>query len=127
MLNWMRKTNNNDADAYTSTIDGMKKVYKKYVRPLEELYRYQEFYSPLLTDRLVHALNFRSSSPLGSPSLPAPSLPLSAPPPVPPSPRTPPLTSPLHLSATVQPGLWNVVRFYFSQIRCIIVFFKYIA
>jgi len=46
----MKKTNNQDADAYTSTIDGMKKVYKKYVRPLEELYRYQDFYSPLLTD-----------------------------------------------------------------------------
>jgi len=50
MLRWMKKSNQNDSDAYTSTIDGMKKVYKKFVRPLEELYRYQEFYSPLLTD-----------------------------------------------------------------------------
>ena len=51
MLKWMNKTKSNDGDAYTSTIDGMKKVYKKFVRPLEEMYRYQEFYSPLLTDR----------------------------------------------------------------------------
>ena len=38
------------AEIFDSVTDGLKQLYRAKVRPIEELYRFGDFYSPLLTD-----------------------------------------------------------------------------
>ena len=38
------------AEIFDCVTDGLKQLYRSKVRPIEELYRFGDFYSPLLTD-----------------------------------------------------------------------------
>ena len=53
MFNWL-KANKDAAEEperiFSSITDGLKKLYKSRIRPVEELHRFGEFHSPLLTD-----------------------------------------------------------------------------
>lgn len=37
-------------EAYTSVIDGIKKIYRNRIRPVEEMYKFGDFHSPMMTD-----------------------------------------------------------------------------
>lgn len=51
MFSWLRGNQKyKEVEVYQGVIDGLKKVYKKKLRPLEETYKYGEFHSPYLTD-----------------------------------------------------------------------------
>eukprot|EP00128_Syssomonas_multiformis_P002049 Colp12_sorted_trinity150504_noHs@23310 len=51
MLKWMQtRKEDKDAELFGSVVDGLKKLYKKHVKPLEEYYKFDSFHSPLLTD-----------------------------------------------------------------------------
>ncbi|KAL1514806.1 hypothetical protein AB1Y20_003892 [Prymnesium parvum] len=39
-----------EAEVFESVTDGLKQIYKSKIRPLEEAYKFGEFYSPVLTD-----------------------------------------------------------------------------
>ena len=46
----MPKKKEQVAEMFDSVTDGLKQLYRAKVRPIEELYRFGDFYSPLLTD-----------------------------------------------------------------------------
>jgi len=46
----MPKKKEQVAEMFESVTDGLKQLYRAKVRPIEELYRFGDFYSPLLTD-----------------------------------------------------------------------------
>lgn len=48
----IKKDNSIDENSniYTSVIDGLKKIYKNKIKPLEELYNFPYFHSPTLND-----------------------------------------------------------------------------
>ena len=46
----MGKKKEQVAEMFDSVTDGLKQLYRAKVRPIEELYRFGDFYSPLLTD-----------------------------------------------------------------------------
>lgn len=51
MFSWLTGTQKHrEAEVYNTVTDGLKKVYKKKLRPLEEHCRYGEFHSPHLSD-----------------------------------------------------------------------------
>ena len=51
MFSWMRgNQKQKEAEVYQDVIDGLKKIYRKKLRPLEETYKYGEFHSPYLCD-----------------------------------------------------------------------------
>lgn len=43
-------TNNNHTAGETKVLEELKRLYRKSIKPLERQYRFQDFYSPLLTD-----------------------------------------------------------------------------
>eukprot|EP00727_Mastigamoeba_balamuthi_P004953 m51a1_g14456 putative eh domain-containing (506) ;mRNA; r:645437-647699 len=47
---WGRKKAELPPEVYPSVLDGIKKIYRENIRPLEEMYRFDEFNSPLLRD-----------------------------------------------------------------------------
>jgi hypothetical protein len=49
-MSWHRKKKQEQQDNYPSVLDGCKGIYAKKVRPLEELYQFEYFHSPLLRD-----------------------------------------------------------------------------
>lgn len=51
MFSWLRGSQKyKEVEVYNNVIDGLKKVYKKKLRPLEEQYKFGEFHSPYLND-----------------------------------------------------------------------------
>ena len=51
MFSWLSgNQRHKEVEVYNSVIDGLKKVYKKKLLPLEELYKFGEFHSPYLND-----------------------------------------------------------------------------
>eukprot|EP00026_Physarum_polycephalum_P006479 Phypoly_transcript_06523.p1 GENE.Phypoly_transcript_06523~~Phypoly_transcript_06523.p1 ORF type:complete len:536 (+),score=79.39 Phypoly_transcript_06523:108-1715(+) len=44
-----------DDQLYTSVIDGLKHLYRQKMKPLEELYKFGDFHSPVLTDADIEA------------------------------------------------------------------------
>lgn len=51
MFSWLRgNEKTREVEVYQNVIDGLKKVYKKKLRPLEETYKFGEFHSPCLND-----------------------------------------------------------------------------
>uniref|UniRef100_A0A8C4QJH2 EH domain containing 1 n=1 Tax=Eptatretus burgeri TaxID=7764 RepID=A0A8C4QJH2_EPTBU len=52
MFSWMNKDGrkSKETDVFQTVVDGMKKLYKKKLLPLEEHYRFHEFHSPALED-----------------------------------------------------------------------------
>ena len=51
MFSWLRGSQRQkEAEVYSTVIDGLKKVYKKKLLPLEETFKYGEFHSPYLND-----------------------------------------------------------------------------
>lgn len=47
---WTRKKKELQADDYPSILDGIKSIYAKKIKPLEEMYKFDQFYSPILRD-----------------------------------------------------------------------------
>jgi hypothetical protein len=47
-----------DPSTYRNIVDGLKTLYKKKIKPLEELYKYDSFHSALLTDTDIEAKPF---------------------------------------------------------------------
>lgn len=51
MSRWGKKKKEDPAaEVYPSVIEGLKKIYATKIKPLEQLYQFDEFYSPLLKD-----------------------------------------------------------------------------
>lgn len=51
MFSWLRgHEKTREVEVYQNVIDGLKKIYKKKLRPLEETYKFGEFHSPYMTD-----------------------------------------------------------------------------
>lgn len=51
MFSWLRgHEKQREAEVYQGVIDGLKKTYRKKLRPLEETYKFGEFHSPYLTE-----------------------------------------------------------------------------
>lgn len=52
MFSWLRKDSKREQhqQVYRSVVDGLKKMYKAKLRPLEEAYKFGEFHSPYLND-----------------------------------------------------------------------------
>lgn len=55
MFSFMRKNETREAETFTSVANGMKKIYKTKLLPLEEAYRFHEFHSPALEDADFHS------------------------------------------------------------------------
>lgn len=47
-----------DPSTYRNIVDGLKTLYKKKIRPIEELYKFDSFHSALLTDTDIEAKPF---------------------------------------------------------------------
>ena len=51
MFSWLRgNEKHREVEVYQNVIDGLKKIYKKKLRPLEETYKFGEFHSPYMSD-----------------------------------------------------------------------------
>ena len=50
MPKYLGKGNKQDANAFENVIDGLKKVYKNKLLPLEQTYKFHDFHSPMLDD-----------------------------------------------------------------------------
>jgi EH domain-containing protein 1 len=51
MSRWSKKKQETkDPEAYPSVLDGIKKIYSSKVKPLEQLYGFDIFHTPLLRD-----------------------------------------------------------------------------
>jgi len=46
----MPRAKEREAEVFESVTDGLKQIYKQKLKPMEEAYKFGEFYSPLLTD-----------------------------------------------------------------------------
>jgi len=47
---WRRAKKEQKEDNYLSVIDGLKKIYESKIKPVEQLYQFDEFHSPLLAN-----------------------------------------------------------------------------
>lgn len=47
-----------DISSYNSIIDGLKTIYKKKIKPLEETYRYDAFHSAIMTVYFAFTIRF---------------------------------------------------------------------
>lgn len=50
MFSWLSKNDKKDPIVLQSVVDGLKKLYKTKLRPLEEHYLFNDFHSPLMSD-----------------------------------------------------------------------------
>ncbi|XP_028393093.1 EH domain-containing protein 1-like [Dendronephthya gigantea] len=50
MFSWLTKNEKKDPIVLQSVVDGLKKLYKTKLRPLEEHYLFNDFHSPLMSD-----------------------------------------------------------------------------
>jgi N-terminal EH-domain containing protein/Dynamin family len=49
-MSWHRRKKTEDPVTYPSVIEGIKSIYARKVRPLEEMYQFEYFHQPLLRD-----------------------------------------------------------------------------
>ena len=47
---WSKKKKDAPPENYPSVIDGLKKIYRTKLKPLEELYKFGDFYNPIMRD-----------------------------------------------------------------------------
>jgi ATPase subunit of ABC transporter with duplicated ATPase domains len=50
-----RQGSNIDISKYNSIVDGLKALYRKKIKPVEETYKFEYFHSPILTDSDIEA------------------------------------------------------------------------
>ena len=74
----MGKGKDQPAEVYDSVTDGLKRLYKTKIRPVEEAYKFGDFYSPLLTDGDFDAKPMVRGDPRAAAPLRVPAAPPSA-------------------------------------------------
>ncbi|KAL1138782.1 hypothetical protein AAG570_008844 [Ranatra chinensis] len=50
MFSWLSRDGNKNPEVYETVIEGLKKIYKTKLLPLEQAYQYHDFHSPMLED-----------------------------------------------------------------------------
>lgn len=50
MFSWISKNDDAQSEVYDTVVDGLKKVYKTKLLPLEQAYLFHDFHSPHLED-----------------------------------------------------------------------------
>uniref|UniRef100_A0A1I8JIR2 EH domain-containing protein 1 n=2 Tax=Macrostomum lignano TaxID=282301 RepID=A0A1I8JIR2_9PLAT len=55
MFSFLHKNDSKEADTFTTVANGLKRIYKTKLLPLEEVYKFHDFHSPALEDADFHS------------------------------------------------------------------------
>ena len=50
MFSWLKSTEVKEPEVFNSVVDGLRKIYRHTIRPLEDAYKFHEFHSPPMED-----------------------------------------------------------------------------